>query len=222
MARKDRRAEMITAAQQLFYTKGYDNTSVNDIIKAVGVSKGAFYHHFDSKQAVMMAVVEALVVQSVAMIQPILDNPTLTVIEKFERMTSVINNWQIDQRDQLLDLMRVMFSDENLQLQYKITTQTARVMVPALVQIIEQGSREGVFDLDGVDVVSSAEFIIAILRTADETMIRLLLDAERPENAVTIAINTYLTAQKLIERILNAPAGALSFINQEFIISWFA
>ena len=221
MARKDRRAEMITAAHQLFYTKGYENTSINDIINTVGVSKGAFYHHFDSKQAVMMAVVDVLVVQTEAVIRPILANPNLPAIDKFGHMARVVNSWKIEQRDQMLDLMRVMFSDENLQLQHKLVAHTMRIAVPALAQILEQGSQEGVFDLDGVDAVSSAEFIIAILRAADETMIELLLDTNRPDNASTLAINKYATAQKMMERILNAPAGSLSFIDQDAFARWF-
>ncbi len=40
----ERRTEFIETAQALFYTKGYERTSVNDIIEAVGVSKGAFYY----------------------------------------------------------------------------------------------------------------------------------------------------------------------------------
>ena len=46
-----RRGELLAAAEKLFYTKGYENTSVQDILDAVGFSKGGFYHHFDSKLA---------------------------------------------------------------------------------------------------------------------------------------------------------------------------
>lgn len=50
-----RRGELLAAAEKLFYTKGYENTSVQDILDAVGFSKGGFYHHFDSKLAVLEA-----------------------------------------------------------------------------------------------------------------------------------------------------------------------
>jgi hypothetical protein len=38
----ERRSELIATAQQLFYTKGYERTSVSDIVKAVGVAQGTF------------------------------------------------------------------------------------------------------------------------------------------------------------------------------------
>ena len=51
-----RRGELLAASEKLFYTKGYENTSVQDILDAVGFSKGGFYHHFDSKLAVLEAI----------------------------------------------------------------------------------------------------------------------------------------------------------------------
>ena len=46
--------KIIEAATQLFSKTGYDATGVAEICQAAGVSKGAFYHHFPTKQAVFM------------------------------------------------------------------------------------------------------------------------------------------------------------------------
>ncbi len=48
------RSHIIEAATHLFSKTGYDATGVAEICQAAGVSKGAFYHHFPSKQAVFM------------------------------------------------------------------------------------------------------------------------------------------------------------------------
>ena len=45
-----RRAELIDCAQRLFLAKGYERTTINDVIAATGLSKGAFYHHFRAKE----------------------------------------------------------------------------------------------------------------------------------------------------------------------------
>ena len=44
-----RRNEILDVAQQFFYTKGYEQTSVHDIIDQIGIAKGTFYHYFGSK-----------------------------------------------------------------------------------------------------------------------------------------------------------------------------
>ena len=53
-----KRAGILDAAERLFLEKGYEGTSVQDILDALGMSKGGFYHYFDSKEAVLRAVSE--------------------------------------------------------------------------------------------------------------------------------------------------------------------
>ena len=56
MARKASRqtkSKIVSAAWQLFYEQGYDNTTVDEIIAASGTSKGSFYHYFDGKDALL-------------------------------------------------------------------------------------------------------------------------------------------------------------------------
>jgi AcrR family transcriptional regulator len=52
-----RRREILAVAQKLFVTKGYDQTSVNDILKIVDIAKGTFYYYFASKEAVLEAII---------------------------------------------------------------------------------------------------------------------------------------------------------------------
>jgi AcrR family transcriptional regulator len=46
----DRKADIITAAIELFRTNGFDNTSINDIAERASISKGTFYKHFSDKE----------------------------------------------------------------------------------------------------------------------------------------------------------------------------
>ncbi len=49
---------LLQAAERLFAAQGYNAVSVEAICREAGVSKGAFYHHFPSKQAVFLALLE--------------------------------------------------------------------------------------------------------------------------------------------------------------------
>jgi AcrR family transcriptional regulator len=55
---EERRKELIDIAEQLFITNGYDQTAVSDIVKEVNLSQGAFYYYFESKENVLVAILE--------------------------------------------------------------------------------------------------------------------------------------------------------------------
>lgn len=61
---------------KLFYTNGYYNTSVDDILKELSLSKGAFYYHFDSKEDFFIQIVENLLLRKIysMLIEPIEGN----------------------------------------------------------------------------------------------------------------------------------------------------
>lgn len=50
---KNTKGKIITAAWDLFYEQGYDNTTVEEIIEKSGTSKGSFYHYFEGKDALL-------------------------------------------------------------------------------------------------------------------------------------------------------------------------
>ncbi|HKU95529.1 MAG TPA: TetR/AcrR family transcriptional regulator [Vineibacter sp.] len=54
------RAQIVSAATALFSTAGYEATSIETVLATSGVSRGALYHHFDSKEALFVAVFEAM------------------------------------------------------------------------------------------------------------------------------------------------------------------
>lgn len=52
----DTRDRLIEAAMRLFWKKGYQSTSVTDILAAAGANSGSLYHFFPTKQNVLLAV----------------------------------------------------------------------------------------------------------------------------------------------------------------------
>ena len=51
-----RREEILRTAESLFYAQGYERTTIQQILTALGLSKGGFYHHFASKEALLQAL----------------------------------------------------------------------------------------------------------------------------------------------------------------------
>lgn len=57
-ARHESRTKLLRAAQNVFRTKGYAATTVDDICEAAGVTKGSFFHHFKSKEELTVNAAE--------------------------------------------------------------------------------------------------------------------------------------------------------------------
>lgn len=81
---------IMTVSIKLFMTKGYEKTSVQDIIDNLGgLTKGALYHHFKSKEDILIAVVNHICKDSGCNMKAIINDSTLNGREKLERMFSV-------------------------------------------------------------------------------------------------------------------------------------
>ena len=221
MTRKNpkRRQELLAAAQQLFYTKGYESTSVNDIIQAVGVSKGAFYHHFDSKTVVLEAIVAQMAEQAVANLQAIIADDTLSAIPKWQKVVQLSNNWKLERKAEVLQANRLMMMDENILLRHKIRLETINAVATDMSQIIAQGVDEGVFDVQNFP--ETAVIVIKVISSLSDTMKELLFNPDQCDDPATIAMQKNAAVQTAVERLLSAPTGSMPIIDNETLIAWF-
>lgn len=76
---------ILDVASRLFIEKGYERTSIQDIIADLGgLSKGAIYHHFKSKEDILVAVTERMAAESNKLLEAIRDRSDLSGIEKLK------------------------------------------------------------------------------------------------------------------------------------------
>ena len=64
------RDEILVAAEKLFFTNGYEDTGVQDILDALKLSKGGFYHYFNSKESVMREICERRIAERLRRAEP--------------------------------------------------------------------------------------------------------------------------------------------------------
>lgn len=150
-----RRAEILQAAGELFQELGYDSTSVDTIVRRVGIAKGTFYYYFKSKDEVLAALAQQLCAEMVARSQLIADDPHLGAIEKFCAIIAAQNQTVDDGQALVEDLHR----PENRALHERSNIETVLSFGPILATVVEQGNREGVFQV--ADPLSTVQFILA-------------------------------------------------------------
>jgi AcrR family transcriptional regulator len=214
-----RRSELIGCAQKLFYRKGYESTSVRDIVDAAGVAKGTFYYYFDSKQAILEAVVDELIVHSATLIQEIASDPSLNATEKWKMALGAVGSWKADHKEELIALMRMMQSDENALLYYKVQNKTVETIAPELGKIALQGVEEGVFDTEFAE--SAAEIALSSSLTLSNSVTDLILNPQNYENPAAGLQQKVAAVQSAIERILGAEEGSLPMMDPDLAYVWF-
>ena len=88
-----RQKEFTDAAQKLFFEKGYDATSIQDVLNAVGggfLSPSVFYYYFSSKEKLFEATVHAYVSRYIESIAQILEAKALSLSQKTELVTKEV------------------------------------------------------------------------------------------------------------------------------------
>lgn len=90
--------DLLDAAARLFVARSYDDIKLTDIAESCGVTKGAIYHHFDSKEDVFLSMMERKLAALGEVLRPALDYPGNTR-ERLNRLTFLyLSQPMIDQR----------------------------------------------------------------------------------------------------------------------------
>lgn len=144
---KVRKLEIMNAAQNLFYKKGYINTTTQDIIKATKISRGLLYYHFKSKEDILFTIVEKHIEPLLAQFKMITYDKDLTVREKVIAFieSTMISESSVDKEDYALqDAIEL---PENDYMMDKINHRLSYVMAEYFAEIIKQGNEEGLFHI---------------------------------------------------------------------------
>jgi AcrR family transcriptional regulator len=219
-----RRNEILDVARQLVYTKGYEQMSIQDILNVLKISKGAFYHYFDSKPALLEALIDRIGEQAQAQVLPILDDPSLTAMEKLKRYFSTAIQWKAAQKDFMLALLRVWYSDDNAIIRQKVFSKMIKWVAPAFTRVIRQGIEEGALSTNFPEQATeiSLHLITALGDKFGEVILGHgndgpMLSADEKFRIMGEAIAAYTVA---LERVLGAKAGSIELMDAESIRIW--
>jgi AcrR family transcriptional regulator len=214
-----RRGEILDAAQRFFYRKGYEQTSVQDIITDIGIAKGTFYYYFSSKLDLLDAMIERMIDQTLQSLEPLAADDQLSALEKLERFFSDLADWKVENKAFSLGIVNVWHKDENAILRHKVKSASVEKIMPLLVKIIEQGMAEGVFVTEyPADI---AEIVLQIGQPFSDTLVKIILnEAYNNDDTLAIIERKIIVYHHAIERVLNAPAGSIKLFDLEQVKPW--
>jgi len=216
-----KRNEILDVALKLLYSKGYNRMTIQDILDELQISKGAFYHYFDSKAEVLEALVERMVVEQVEpMLLSAVQDPHLTALEKFQQYIDTAVRWKTTEKTLMMQLLEVWYSDENALARQKMLTMMVAHVTPLFIEIINQGVREGTFTTAYPEYVS--QVIINLIQPLGDAFARMLLSEEAMHDHALERAEMMVTAyNEAVERILGAPQGSIHLMDTGSLKEWF-
>lgn len=213
-----RRNEILDVARQLVYTKGYEQMSIQDILDTLKISKGAFYHYFDSKQDLLDGLIDRMLDDGERVLRPIVEAGGLTAIEKLRRYFDTAGKWKVAQKAFMLDLFRVWHADSNAIMRQKQEAASIKRIAPMLTEIVRQGMAEGVFSTKYPE--QFANIFIGLSHGFEDKLVELLLTDHPPPDALQRLEALIGAYSDSVERILGAPPGSLPLGDIEVLKEW--
>jgi AcrR family transcriptional regulator len=213
-----KRNEILNAAQKLIYTKGYEQMTIQDILNELGISKGSFFHYFISKQAMLEALIERYMDEGEGQLAPVVKEDRLSAIEKLNKYFTIANKWKSGQKEYLIHLMRIWYSDDNAIVRQKMLSSSTKRIAPMLDSIISQGVFEGTFKPAYPDL--AGEIMLSLIQNCWDRMTEILLANMQRSDSSLMMRETIAAYTDAIEKVLGVPTTILKLIDHETIDVW--
>lgn len=208
MRKGDARREAILAtAERLFYAKGYENTSVQDIIDEMGFSKGGFYHHFESKLALLEAICEARTSEMCERIKACVAGAEGAATGKLNALLGGMPIWRNDNAGFVTLMIRIAYRESGAVIREKMQECQVQHMQETMEAVLTEGLRTKEFFVSNTS--GTAKLLLRLVMQMTDEIALVLADGENEERMQEEVLARLSVYREAIERILIAPYGSV-------------
>ena len=195
---EERREDIIVAARELFIVKGYDRTTMKDVMVRLAIAKGTIYHYFTSKEELLDAVLDSLVDELVQHMEQAFEQSQGNALARMRQM--ILSTVEADSHDQ--EMLDNLHQPGNAGMHIRLLAKMISRQAPLYARIIDQGCHEGVFATQSP--LESAEFILAAIQFLTDVGIYPWSQEQLMRRAMALPA--------LVASQLNAPEGSFQFL----------
>lgn len=151
-------SELLKAAEELFIAQGYEKTLVSEIVKKVGVSQGAFYYYFKSKEAILEEIVSHDFIDIESRIAVINSNDDKSIQKKI----MLYFNLMREKAEERMPLFKSLYNENQCHLLDLIWRKMHLTTGPILTGLLLEGNRKGVLKVKYPEI--AVDFLIPIFK----------------------------------------------------------
>lgn len=153
-----RREEIMTGALRLFTSKGYLNTTTQDIIEDLKISRGLLYYHFKNKEHILLCIVEKFSEPLLFQLNTLAYSKEYTAIEKVRKFIEITIISSTEVTEEKKGVQQSINLEENRYMLDRFYHKLANTITTYFSHIIEQGNNEGTFHVS--HPLETSEFLI--------------------------------------------------------------
>lgn len=187
-----RKQELLNIAYQMFIQKGYEETSIDEIIAEAHIAKGTYYYHFPSKEATLEAVIDMMISNEVQRAQAALSAP----IAVPQKLIGVITSFRPEKNEN--NIAGTLNRKENIIMHEKVSRRVIDAAVPLLAQVVSEGMAQGIFDCDHIE--KRVRMILILSHHLFDSV-----------NFTKVDIEVFID---MVEKSLGAQSGTLGYIRE--------
>jgi len=197
-----RKEQILDIAQHLFCEQGYDRTSLDELLSALSLSKGGFYHHFISKEHLLIEICRKKAQETAQRANQAVNLCSGSWAEKFNALFDAYG--LMDAQD--ADFMGLMMTIPDSIVRDRLKKELSAQMLPLLQDIVLSGASAGEFATPYPE--GTAELILQLGVSFSDTISAALCGAEETLNTAKILSDLELY-RYAIEQVLGAPYGSI-------------
>lgn len=139
---EDRKNEILDVANKLFALKGFDGTSITNILDEIGIARGTLYYHFKSKEDIMDALIERTTSRIIEEANKIASDRSIQVIERILRVAMALNISNEEEGKEMIDQMH---KPQNALMHQKMQKSILLGITPIMARMVDEGVEQSIF-----------------------------------------------------------------------------
>ncbi len=214
-----RRDTILNTAEQLFFKKGFDETSIQDILDALEISKGGFYHYFDSKNALLEAICRKRSAADIERMRTEMLPGKLTPVQKLNRLLTSINIFNHSDARYAAMVLKTGYIDGDMHFRDQMRRFMTEELTPMLDTVLREGMADESFFIRNPGKTGKLILMLAY-DINDETCRALAEGRDNPETVIEI-IDLLDAYREGIETLLSAKFGSVLLYDVEHLLDAF-
>lgn len=214
-----KRAQILDAAEKLFFERGYDRTSVQDILDVLGMSKGGFYHYFDAKDSVLRAVSERRAQARFERLAAELRDGRRSPVDKLNLLLGMANLFQAEDAPFAALLIKLCYVEGDAAMRDHRRRVLLDGLTPRMDEVIGEGMADGSFHSRHPLEVGRLLMLLAC-DVNDEVCALLAAEPDNPD-AMLRLLELLNAWRDSAESLIGAPFGSLQLFDAgQMIGAW--